>query len=158
MLLRFFDGYGAAKLCAGADHKGHFQLKIELAAGTEGRRGFIRGFALAVRPLNGGARYHDAAGAAVVADGQVPPVGQQGVGWVAEHGTHVGGVFDAAVEIGVIGGLHRAQHSYLGLTQEAVAYGFLVVAQFRGIVAQQLAHALTHCPPCRLPESQEGIE
>ena len=67
----------------------------------------VRRLPLPARPDDVGAAGDDRAGAAVVADRQVPPVRQQRLGVGAEDPADVGGVLERGVEVDVVGDLER---------------------------------------------------
>ena len=62
------------------------------------------------RSTHVGAGDDDRAGATVVADREVPPVGQQRLGVRPEDPADVGGVVERAVEVDVVGDLERHRH------------------------------------------------
>ena len=74
----------------------------------------VRRLALALGPHDGRARDDDGAGTAVVADGQVLPVGSERVTVRAEDPPDVGGVVLAGVEVDVVGDLERQPQPHLG--------------------------------------------
>jgi hypothetical protein len=72
--------------------------------------------------------------AAMVAHGQVEPVGQQRVRRVAEHGAHVGGMLAAAVEVGVVTDRDRHSHEHHVGREESLLAQVVVVPE-RGVPA-----------------------
>ena len=96
-------GDGVPQGGAGAAHEeGHLQLEVHEAAGTELGRLRLHGPSLAVWPADWSPGDDHRGGPAVVAHGQVLPVGHQGVLLAAEHGAHVLGVIEGGVEVGVV--------------------------------------------------------
>ena len=78
--------------------KTHLQLEIELGAGAHDR-GRIADLELAERTAHGRAAHHHRAGAAVVADGHVSPVGHEGGVGAAQDHARIGGVLERGIEI-----------------------------------------------------------
>ena len=93
-----------------ADDEAELGLDVEPAARAEGRRRVVGGLALPARADDVGARHDDRAGAAVVADRQVPPVRGERLGVGPEDPAHVRGVVQRAVEVDVVGDLERQVH------------------------------------------------
>ena len=82
--------------------------RCRAAARAVGRASLVGGLALAARPDDVGVPDDDdRAGAAVVADREVPPVGQQRLVVGPEDPADVGGVVERGVEVDVVGDLER---------------------------------------------------
>jgi len=97
VLLGFVDGDGMTEGVAGGDVGGYFELVVELLGWAEGAE-----LDLALWAGDGGSADDDGGGSAVVADGDVFVVGEQGlVG--AEELADVGGVVERGVEVSVVG-------------------------------------------------------
>ena len=108
------DGDPVAERGAGADHEAQLGLDVEPPARAV-RRGVVgRRLALAARPDDRRTADDDGAGAAVVADGQVPPVGQQRLLVGPEDPADVGGVVERGVEVDVVADLERQVQGDLG--------------------------------------------
>lgn len=117
------DGNWLAEVVGLADKGGQFQLDVESLARREGgdlgSRGRI-GQDLAVRSANGSPRGHDRRRTAVVPNWEMLVVGLQSVVGSAEEHTHVVGVVESGVEIGVVADLHRNMVGHLGEREESL--------------------------------------
>ena len=95
------------------------------------------------RPLDVGAADHHRARPAVVADGEVAPVGQQRLGVRAQDPPQVRGVVDRGVEVDVVAHLHRQQHvDVTDRVQQVEAVGS--AEQLADAVAQGAATSARH--------------
>ena len=139
MLRRLFDGDRLAERVAGAYKEAHFQLEIEGAARTEGRREGVVGLRLPPGSAHVGAADDDGRRAAVVGDGKVKPVRLQRVVGAAHHDADVGGVLARRVEVGVIADFHGEEHFHIGHRNQGTLAKKMVVAQPGLILAQQVA-------------------
>ena len=99
-------------------NKRHFEFEVEEARGAVNGRFAVVGTGLAVGALDGCTAHDDARGSAVVAHGNVLPVGQQCVVRIAEHLAHIAGVVLAAVKVGVVTDVHRQVQNHFGLCHE----------------------------------------
>lgn len=137
-----------------ADDEGHFQLKVEAGAGLKDGRGFALGHDLPHGAAHGRAADDDGRRPPVVADGEVSPVGEQGVFGVAEHLADVGGVLDAGVEVGVVANPDGQEHAGIGHGHEGVG----VKGERRLGVAEPRLHAGAHAASDGLAEGDECVE
>ena len=96
-----------------ADHEPELGLDVETGARPEDRA--VVALPLAARPDDRRAAGDDGAAAPVVADGQVPPVGQQRLLVGPEDLPDVGGVVERGVEVDVVADLER--HPQLDLVE-----------------------------------------
>ena len=80
------------------DDETHLQFEIELGAGAHDRGG-VADLELAQRTAHRRAAHHHRAGAAVVADGHVPPVGHERRVGAAQDHARIGGVLQGRIEI-----------------------------------------------------------
>lgn len=99
---RFVNGHRFAHSTAGADEEPDFQLEVQFGRWAEDRSGRPGRQHLAM-----GASQHripgdNRAGAAVIGNREVQPIGHQRLLRSAEHGPDVGGMFSRRVEIGVV--------------------------------------------------------
>ncbi|MCY1336769.1 hypothetical protein D9M69_225820 [compost metagenome] len=124
VLLGVGDGDGLAHLVALADPDAQFQLVVQALAGAEARGFLARRQGLAQRAAHRGAGDADGGGTAVVADGHVLVVGQQGI-VRAEQAADVVGVVDAHIEVGVVADMRRQVQLAGGRgRQQGLAHGF----------------------------------
>ena len=87
-----------------ADHDGELELDVELRARLPLHP--AGGGDVALRSHDLGARHRDRAGPAVIADGDVAPVGEQRLTFGAEQATEVRRVVDARVHVDVVADRH----------------------------------------------------
>lgn len=122
------------------------------------RAGLVRQLDLAQRPVQRRAADHHRAGAAVVADGNFQPVGQQRVVGVAEHAADIGGVLLGRIEIRVAGNVDgQVHHGLRHRHQRAAAQGGVVLhVRVRG--AEQCLQACARLVPHRPAQRDERIE
>ncbi|TND08893.1 MAG: hypothetical protein FD123_1747 [Bacteroidetes bacterium] len=120
MILRLGSTDTVAEFGRFADDKRDFQFEIQQFGCTECWNFRIGRFQLSFRAVQGRSADHDTRGAAVIAYRDMFPVRQQRIGGIAEHFTHVRGVIDAGIKIGVVADAHREQHLHVALQQQAL--------------------------------------
>ena len=141
-----------------ADHDAHFQLEIEPLARPEARHLRRRRLQLPARPAHLGAADDDGGGAAVIADRHVQPVRLQRIVLAAEHDADIGGVLLRRIEIGVACDRDRQMQFDVRHRHQRALAQFVVVAQLRMVVAQQLADPRPGARPDFWPQRHERIE
>jgi hypothetical protein len=80
----------------------HLELAVHAEGGAELRSLALDDDTLTLRTLQFGARDDDGGGTAVVTDGEVGPVGHQGVLLATEHDSDIGGVLLGGVKVSVV--------------------------------------------------------
>ncbi len=108
---------------------------------------------LAARSTDVRAGDDDGAGAAVVADRQVPPVGLQRLVVGAEDPADVGGVVERAVEVDVVGDLERHLHRHL-VDGHEVRLDEVAL----GLVGEQPGQPGAHRGPRRPAQREQRVE
>ena len=148
----------------GADDEAELGLDVEPGARAVGRRRLVGRLALAARAHDLGAAGHDGATAAVVADGQVPPVRQQRLLVGAEDPADVGGVLERGVEVDVVADGH-GQVELDVVQRQQVRLDEVALGLVGEQAGQPAAQALAHRAPLghqrverRLLEGLVGVE
>ena len=141
-----------------ADHDAHFEFEIEPLARPEARHVRRRRLQLPARPAHLGAADHDGRGAAVVADRHMQPVRLQRIVLAAEHDADIGGVLLRRIEIGVAGDRDRQMQFDVRHRHQRALAQFVIVAQFRMIVAQQFADPRPRLRPDFRSQRHERVE
>lgn len=153
-----FDGDSFGEVGSFADVVAEFEFEVELEGGAEGGEFGVGGFSLAFGPGDGVVGGDDAAGAAVVADGEVAVVGEEG--WLvgAEHSADVAGVVDAAVEVDERGGGDGDEEVEFGDGEEGFVAKFFVVAEVGGLCVEEVGDPFSEVGEALGVEAEEGVE
>ena len=109
MVFSRVDGNPGSVPRATLENDSHFELKIHLDRRTKHGCWVVGAFALSVGAHDVGSAHRHGRGAAVVAYGQVQPVGQQRILGVAEHHSHIRSMLARCIKIGVVANVHGQQ-------------------------------------------------
>ena len=135
-----------AETAAHSDDEAELELDVEPRARTEARLDFLRRLHLPGRTNDRRPADDDGAGAPVVADRQVPPVGEEWLGVGAEQPPEVRRVLERRVEVDVVGDLEGKVRRRALEWHELGARGDELVDPRDGVL------------PRRAPEREERVE
>ncbi len=158
VLLGALDGDGLAQPVARPDEKAHLELEVQPLRRAEHGRVGGRWLHLPLRTDHVVAAHDEARRPPVVADGQVRPVGHEGVFRPAKHRPDVRGMLARRVKIGVITHLDGHPHLDGCKRQERLCAQVGIVLQPRIVAAEEVLERRAHRPPHGLPERHEGVE
>ena len=157
-LLCLVNAHGLAKGVLGTHPRSDLNLHVEKLAGSEDRRLVVVGTGLPVRACHRGAGDDNAAGAAVVSNGEVEPVGEERLTVGAEQLADVGRMLAGGVEVCVVTHLGGHDHLHAADLLQHLRLQALVTLELLVVLREELLDHLSHVAPVRAAKSHELVQ
>ena len=154
------DVDGFSQRVAGAHEGSDLHLEVHQSAWAE--NGSLLGvrvvlLELTARAADGSSRRNHGRRSAVISNGQMQPIGLQGVVLAAEHGADIGGVLPRRIEVRVVANRGGQVHDHLGGRSNCLGASS-GVSQCGVGLEQELLDRVAHRAPRRLATAHEVIE